>query len=43
VRGGHISEASAVFSDRPLPLGIADQLSAAGIRVVAADNNAASH
>lgn len=39
VRGGHISEASAVFSDRPLPSGIANRLAADGVRVVVASHS----
>lgn len=42
VRGGHISEASVVFSERPLPPAIAEQLAAVGVRVVIAQNNTAS-
>jgi DeoR family glycerol-3-phosphate regulon repressor len=34
VRGGHITEASAVFSDSPLPPAIAAQLRDAGVRLV---------
>ena len=34
VRGGHISEASAVFTDAPLPSAIVRQLDAAGVRHV---------
>ncbi len=34
VRGGHVAEASVVFTDRPVPDAIADQLSAAGVRLV---------
>ncbi|MDP3238818.1 MAG: DeoR/GlpR family DNA-binding transcription regulator [Reyranella sp.] len=34
VRGGHITEASAVFSDRPVPDAIGRQLREAGVRLV---------
>ena len=34
VRGGHIAEASVVFTDRPVPAAIADQLHAASVRLV---------
>ena len=34
VRGGHITEATAVFTDRPVPPAIAGQLKEAGIRLV---------
>lgn len=34
VRGGHIAEASVVFTDRPVPAAIADQLRAASVRLV---------
>ena len=34
VRGGHVTEASVVFTDRPAPAAIAQQLSDAGIRLV---------
>lgn len=34
VRGGHITEASAVFSDRPVPDGIGRKLQEAGVRLV---------
>lgn len=34
VRGGHITEATAVFTDRPVPAAIASQLRDAGIRLV---------
>ncbi len=43
VRGGHITDATAVFTDRPLPPAIAEQLAAAGTRVVVAHNSTASH
>jgi DeoR family glycerol-3-phosphate regulon repressor len=36
VRGGHISEAHVVFTDRPLPRAIADRLAADGVRAVVA-------
>ncbi len=36
VRGGHITEASVVFTDRPVPEPIAAQLTAAGTRLVVA-------
>jgi hypothetical protein len=39
MRGGHISEASAVFTDRPLPSGIANRLAADGVRVVIATSS----
>lgn len=34
VRGGHISEASAIYTDQPVPTGIAQQLRDAGVRLV---------
>lgn len=34
VRGGHIGDATAVYTDRPVPGGIASMLAAAGVRVV---------
>jgi DeoR family glycerol-3-phosphate regulon repressor len=34
VRGGHIAEASVVFTDRPVPAAIAQQLRDAGVRLV---------
>lgn len=39
VRGGHIMEATAVFTDRPLPAALAGQLAARGVRVVVADKH----
>ena len=34
VRGGHVAEASVVFTDRPVPAAIAQQLHDAGVRLV---------
>jgi len=42
VRGGHITEATAVFTDGPVPPGIAKQLNAAGIRLVVWSDDAAT-
>lgn len=42
VRGGHITEATAVFTDKPVPPGIADQLRDAGIRLVVWSDDAAT-
>jgi len=39
MRGGHISEASTVFTDRPLPSAIANRLAADGVRVVVANSS----
>lgn len=39
VRGGHISEASIVFTDRPVPESIASMLAQAGVRLVVADGD----
>lgn len=39
VRGGHIGEASIVFSDRPVPESIAQMLAQAGVRLVVADGD----
>lgn len=41
VRGGHITEATAVFSDQPVPPAIAGQLKEAGIRLVVWSDDAA--
>lgn len=41
VRGGHITEATAVFTDRPVPPTIAGQLKTAGIRLVVWSDDAA--
>ncbi len=38
VRGGHIGEATTVFTDRPLPGNLAGRLATAGVRVVVADS-----
>ena len=43
VRGGHIMEATAVFTDRPLPTGIAEQLALAKVKVFVAQNNSSNH
>ncbi|KAF0098187.1 MAG: hypothetical protein FD144_4530 [Rhodospirillaceae bacterium] len=43
VRGGHITEASAVFSDRPVPDAIARQLQEAGVRLVIWSNESESN
>lgn len=42
VRGGHITEASIVFTDRPVPAAIADQLRDAGLRLVVWSDDAVS-
>lgn len=42
VRGGHITEATAVFTDGPVPPGIAQQLKDAGIRLVVWSDDAAT-
>lgn len=41
VRGGHITEAHAVFTDRPAPAAIASQLRDAGVRLVVWSDDAA--
>jgi DeoR family glycerol-3-phosphate regulon repressor len=43
VRGGHITEASAVFSDRPVPDSIDRQLREAGVRLVILSNETESN
>ncbi len=43
VRGGHMSEASAVFTDRPLANGLAEQLAAAGVRLAVANSLTPTH
>jgi DeoR family glycerol-3-phosphate regulon repressor len=43
VRGGHITEASAVFSDRPVPASIDRQLREAGVRLVIWSNETESN
>ena len=43
VRGGHITEASAVFSDRPVPAAIAGKLREAGVRLVSWPEDDASN
>lgn len=45
VRGGHITEASAVFTDQPVPERIAAQLTSAGVRLAvwSQDSSPASH
>ena len=42
VRGGHIAEANVVFTDRPVPAAIADQLRDAGVRLVSWSDDIAS-
>jgi len=42
VRGGHITTASAVYTDRPVPAGIASMLRDAGVRLALAPGNATS-
>lgn len=42
VRGGHVTEASVVFTDRPVPTAIADLLRDAGVRLVSWSNDIAS-
>ena len=43
VRGGHIAEASVVFTDRPVPNVIAQQLGDAGVRLVSWSDDLASN
>jgi DeoR family glycerol-3-phosphate regulon repressor len=43
VRGGHVTEASAVFTDRPPPDAIAGQLRDAGVRLVVWSDDVASN
>jgi len=43
VRGGHIAEASVVFTDRPAPVAIARQLGDAGVRLVFWSDDVASN